>query len=225
MSTFSLTYLQICSACFYHIGDLRRIRRYLDLNAAKLFANALVSSRLNYCNSILSGIADTDLTKLQRVQNRLAHVVTKSPPFTRSAPLLRSLHWLPVKFRVHFKICLLNYKTLSENNLFIYTSCLQLHFHHIHWDRIKESLYLYLESRPMLRKVHLALVPLLFGTGCNNQSVHPRQLRPSGNVSRYVFLTWHFPHRHRHVRWPVDVVELLHRFCCWALIWLSRHWA
>ena len=74
----------------------------------------LVSSHLDYCNSLLSGIADTDLAKLQRVQNRLARVVTKSPPFTHSVPLLCSLHWLPVKFRVDFKICLLTYKTLSE---------------------------------------------------------------------------------------------------------------
>ena len=97
----------ICSACFYYIRDLRRIRRYLDLNSATLLANALVSSRLDDCNSLLSGITDTDLVKLQRVQDRLAHVVTKSLPFTRSVPLLRSLHRLPVKFRVDFKICLL----------------------------------------------------------------------------------------------------------------------
>ena len=68
----------ICISCIYHIRDLRRIRRHLDLDSAKLLANALVSSRL------LSGIAKTDLTKLQRVLNRLARVVTKSPPFTRS---------------------------------------------------------------------------------------------------------------------------------------------
>ena len=49
-----------------------------------------------------------------RVLNRLVHVVTKSPPFTGSVPLLRSLHWLPVKYRVHFKICLLTYKALHE---------------------------------------------------------------------------------------------------------------
>ena len=85
----------ICSSCIYHIRDLRRIRRHLDLDSAKLLANALVSSRLDYCNSL----------KLQRLLNRLARVVTKSPPFTRSVPLLRSLHWLPVKYRVHFKIC------------------------------------------------------------------------------------------------------------------------
>ena len=104
----------ICGACFYHIQDLQCIQRYLDRNGAKLLANALVSSRLDYCNSLLSGIADTDLAKLQRVQNRLAHVVTKSPPFTCSVPLLRSLHWLSVNFIVDFKICLLTYKTPSE---------------------------------------------------------------------------------------------------------------
>ena len=104
----------ICSSCIYHIRDLRRIRPHLDLDSAKLPASALVSSRLDYCNSLLSGIAETDLTKLQRVLNRLARVVTKSPPFTRSVPLLRSLHWLPVKYRVHFKICLLIYKAHHE---------------------------------------------------------------------------------------------------------------
>ena len=104
----------ICSSCIYHIRDLRRIFRYLDLDSVKLLANALVSSRFDYCNSLLSGITESDLTKLQRVLNRLARVVTKSPPFTRSVPLLRSLHWLPVKYRVHFKICLLIYKALQE---------------------------------------------------------------------------------------------------------------
>ena len=104
----------ICSSCIYHIRDLRRIRRHLDLHSAKLLANALVSSRFDYCNSLLSGIAETDLTKLQRVLNRLACLVTTSLPITGSVPLLRSLHWLPVKYRVHFKICLLTYKALHE---------------------------------------------------------------------------------------------------------------
>ena len=71
----------ICSSCIYHIRDPQRISRHLDLDSAKLLANALVSSHLDYCNSLLSGIAETDLTKLQRVLNGLAHVVTKSPPF------------------------------------------------------------------------------------------------------------------------------------------------
>ena len=78
----------------------------------KCLATGLLSSRLDYCNSLLYGIADIDLTRLQRVQNQLARPVTKSPPFTRSILLLRSLHWLPVRFRILFKINLLTYKTL-----------------------------------------------------------------------------------------------------------------
>ena len=61
-----------------------------------------MSSLLDYCNLLLSGTADTDLTKLQRVQNQLGCVLTKSPPFARIIPLLRSLHWLPVQFKVDF---------------------------------------------------------------------------------------------------------------------------
>ena len=85
-----------CSSCSYHMWVLQRIRHHLDLDSAKLLATALVSSCLDYCNSLLYGIADFDLTRLRRVQNRLARLVTKSPPFTRSVSLLCSLHWLPV---------------------------------------------------------------------------------------------------------------------------------
>ena len=63
----------------YHIRDLRRIRRYMSLFVAKTIATALGSSRLDYCNSLLHNIAIKDITKLQRVQNCLARVVTRSP--------------------------------------------------------------------------------------------------------------------------------------------------
>ena len=67
-----------------------------------------------YDEPLLYGIADIDLTRLQLVQNQLARLVTKSPPFTGSIPLLRSLYWLPVRFRILFKINLLTYKILRE---------------------------------------------------------------------------------------------------------------
>ena len=89
----------VCSSCFNHIRNLRHIRRHLDLDSAILLATALVSSNLDYCNSLLYGIADTDLTKLPHFQNQLALVVTTSP-FTHNVLLLRSLHWLPVNFRI-----------------------------------------------------------------------------------------------------------------------------
>ena len=72
----------VISSCFYHMRDLRRIRRHLDLDSAKLLATALASSHLDYCNSLSYGVADIALTRLQCTQNQLARLVIKSPPFT-----------------------------------------------------------------------------------------------------------------------------------------------
>ena len=73
----------------------------------------MVTIRLDYCNSLLYGIADKEINGLQLVQNWLARVLTRSPPRTRSVPQLHKLHWLPVNFRVQFKINLLTFKTIS----------------------------------------------------------------------------------------------------------------
>ena len=103
-----------CRCCFYHIRDLRRIRRFVSLSVAKTTATALVSSRLDYCNSLLYNTANKDIARLQRVQNCLARVVTRSPRFSSSVPLLKSLHWLPVHYRNIFKICTISYQALAS---------------------------------------------------------------------------------------------------------------
>ena len=105
----------ICKSCFYHIGDLRRIRRHMPLSTAKKIYNALISSRLDYCNSLLNNIAKQDLSKLQRVQNCLARVVLRAPRFSPSLPLLKQLHWLPVNYRIQFKLSTLTYRALAIN--------------------------------------------------------------------------------------------------------------
>ena len=62
---------------------------------------AFVSSRLDYCNSLLYGVSDSLLAKLQTVQNTAARVITGTRKFDHIIPVLRDLHWLPVvKFRV-----------------------------------------------------------------------------------------------------------------------------
>ena len=105
------------SSWLYHFRHLQRIRHYLGFDSARLLsllAIALLSSHLSFCNSLWSDTADTDLTRLQHVQNRLTHIVTKFPPFACSVSLLRSLHLLPVQYRIVFKISLLTYRTLRE---------------------------------------------------------------------------------------------------------------
>ena len=192
----------ICSSCICHIRDLR----HRDLESAKLLANAIVSSRLHYCNSFLSGIAETDLTKLQGILNRLARVVTESSPFTRSVPLLRSLRWLPVKYRVHFKICLLTYKAVHEEPIYLRSLiATSLPSRSLRSNRgITLSVPRIRTNTGARPSAH---VPLLFGTTFHYLSVQPPRLPPSEDVSKHTFSTWPSPCRHRCAQWPVDVTE------------------
>ena len=103
----------ICKSCFYHIRDLRRIRRHIPLSTAKTISNYLISSRLDYCNSLINNIAKHDLSKLQRVQNCLARVVLRAPRFSPSLPLLKQLHWLPINYTITFKLSTLTYRALA----------------------------------------------------------------------------------------------------------------
>ena len=69
--------------------------------AGKTRQDHLVTSRLDYRNSVLDRVAGLDL---ERVQNSLARVVTRSRPPAHASSLLQSLHWLPIKFRIDFKL-------------------------------------------------------------------------------------------------------------------------
>ena len=91
---------RIWKACFLQMRDLRRIRKYLTFEVAVLAANALVSSRLDYCNSLFRGLS------VQRFVQRFAHVT----------PILQKLHWLPVKYRCIFKTATLVYKFLHSGS-------------------------------------------------------------------------------------------------------------
>ena len=88
-----------CCFCFYHVRDLRRTCRFITLSVAKTIATTLVSSRLDYCNSLLYNIANKDVAKLQCVPNCLPRVVTRSRRFSRSVPLLKSLYALSHHFQ------------------------------------------------------------------------------------------------------------------------------
>ena len=94
--------------------DLRRIRQYLTPEVAVLAANALVSSRLDYCNSLFRCLSCFNLHKLQSIQNTLARIVTNHRKYAHVTPILKQLHWLPVKYRCMFKTATLVYKFLHN---------------------------------------------------------------------------------------------------------------
>ena len=107
--TFSNHVSQVIKSTRVQARDLYRIRPLLDLNTSVLLANALVSSRLDYCNSLFLPLTDFELRRLQLVQNSLCRVVTRSSKFSHITPQLKKLHWLPVRYRVQFKIGLITY--------------------------------------------------------------------------------------------------------------------
>src|SRR5437870_6154578 len=65
----------ICSTFFYHISQLRQIRSSLDTNSAIVLANALVSSKLDYCNSLLYDLPEFSLDRLQSVKTPLSELL------------------------------------------------------------------------------------------------------------------------------------------------------
>ena len=113
----------LSKTCHFHIRDIRRIRHLHPLSAATALANSLVSSKLDYCNSLYNGISQANLSKIQRIQNTLARVVTNTSKFEHITPLLEKLHWLPIKQRIDYKLCLLTYKTLQiQQPTYLYNS-------------------------------------------------------------------------------------------------------
>ena len=105
---------------------MRRIRRFLTPSVAKTIATSLIGSKLDYCYSVLFNVTEKEISKLQGVQNCLARVVTKSPRFCHITPLLKSLHWLPVCYRIKFKLCSLTCQALTSGQPVYIRNMLQL---------------------------------------------------------------------------------------------------
>ena len=95
------------------LRDLHRIRRFLSVDTSVVIANALVSSRLDYCNFLFRSLSSCNATRLQYVQNALARFVTGASKYTHIISTLRKLHWLPIRQRIIFKTLVLVYKYLT----------------------------------------------------------------------------------------------------------------
>jgi hypothetical protein len=100
----------LCRSCFFQLRQLRAVRDSLTEDAAKTLVSAFIGSRLDYCNSLLVGINEGLLDRLQRVQNAAARLVTGTRKYDHITPVLSALHWLPVRQRIVYKIALLMYK-------------------------------------------------------------------------------------------------------------------
>ena len=76
---------------------------------------SLVFFQLDYCNSLLAGVPKCHIKKLQMVQNRAARVVANVKPSINITLIVKELHWLPVNFRIRYKLLLMVYKYINGN--------------------------------------------------------------------------------------------------------------
>ena len=99
-------------SCYSHLRQICHIRPYLTQSATETLINSLITSRLDYMNALLFGLPDSSIHKLQLVQNSAAKVILMKKKRDHVTPLLQGLHWLPIDFRIKYKINLLTYKSL-----------------------------------------------------------------------------------------------------------------
>ena len=109
----------VIKSCFISLRDLHHIRRFLSVDTSVVIVNALVSSRLDYCNSLFRSFSSRHATWLQYVQNALARFVTGASKYTHITSSLRTLHWLPIRQRIIFKALVLIVSTSPMASLSI----------------------------------------------------------------------------------------------------------
>ena len=77
---------------------------------AAIFIHAFITNKIDYCNSLLYGMPENMINRLQKLQNIAARILTKNSKQCHITPILKLLHWLPVKFRIRFKILVLTFQ-------------------------------------------------------------------------------------------------------------------
>ena len=100
-------------ACSYHLRNFFHIRKNLPLKTRVLLVNNFILSKLDYCNSLLATATQNDLKPLQKTLNAAARFIFNIKWNEHVSPYLKKLHFLPIKYRIIFKLCLIAYKIKS----------------------------------------------------------------------------------------------------------------
>ena len=103
----------VCQSALFGIRKIGQIRQYLTQKSTARLVHAYVTSKLDSCNSLLFGLPDRELMKVQRVQNIAARLVLRVSRREHITPVLESLHWLPIEQRTVYKILLITFKALK----------------------------------------------------------------------------------------------------------------
>ena len=104
----------ICKSTHFHLRGIGRIRNLLTFDATAQLIHALITSRLDFCNSILYNLPNKQIERLQRIQNQAERMLKRIPRRNHITPVLRELHWLRIHEIIIFKILLLTHKAVNN---------------------------------------------------------------------------------------------------------------
>ena len=99
-----------------NIQYIKNIRHLLTQEVTEIIVLGTVISHLDYCNSILVGLPEVNITKMQHIQNIAAKMVVLNDVAMKdsnSRSILEKLHWLPICRRIQYKVLTLVHKCLS----------------------------------------------------------------------------------------------------------------
>ena len=94
----------IWKSTHFHLRGIRRIRNLLTFDATAQLIHALITSRLDFCNSILYNLPNKQIERLQWIQYQAARMLKRIPRRNHITPVLRELHWLRIHDRIILKI-------------------------------------------------------------------------------------------------------------------------
>ena len=126
------------NSCYFELRKIAHLRPLISEEATKQLVIAFVISKLDYCNSLFCSMTNGNIEKLQKIQNHAARLIKKVPKRQSITPVLKDLHWLPVKARFQYKTAIFVYQSLNDE---LYPSYM------------KEMLTPYVPSRPLRSSV------------------------------------------------------------------------
>ncbi len=123
--TFSDHITKTGRSCRFALFNIKKIRPFLSEHASQLLVQALLLSRLDYCNALLAGLPASSIKPLQLIQNAATRYIFNEPKRMHITPLFINLHWLPIAAHIKFKALKLANKTTTGSAPLYLNSVLQ----------------------------------------------------------------------------------------------------
>ena len=172
----------LCRSCNNELRKISSIRHLLTFDATKTLICTLVLSKIDYCNALLVNTTSSNINRLQKIQNSAARLIFRSRKFDHVQPLLKQLHWLPIRARIKYKISLLCFKFFTEPNFPLYLAeILNVYAPSRHLRSSNDSRLL---KSPDITKTSLGNRSFSVSAPCIWNSL-PREIRHSDSLSKF----------------------------------------